>query len=81
MSDKDLYVWERLEHHNYVLKEFQMKMILDNACYHGVQRCVSSTRKGKEISFVRTWELVLQTKEECAPRTKIFVRGMWRRVV
>jgi len=41
MSDKDLYVWERLEDHNYVHKEFQVKLILDNACYHGVQLCVS----------------------------------------
>jgi hypothetical protein len=53
MSDKYLYVWERLEHHNYVHKEFQMKVILDNACYHGLQRRVSSTREGKEISSVR----------------------------
>jgi hypothetical protein len=41
MSDKYLYVWERLQHHNYIHKEFQMKVILDRACYHGVQRRVS----------------------------------------
>ena len=53
-SDKDLYVWERLEHQNCVHKEFQMKLILDNACNHGVQHCFSYTRKGKGISSVYT---------------------------